>query len=74
MLPHLGDVQIGVNSCCFTCPHQLICGVCKDPCIDKVSSVEVIPGTMPTTPNSYTATGGKLQSTTLATNYGARAP
>lgn len=33
--------------------------------------MEVVPGTMPTTPNSYTPATGKIDASTLAQNYGA---
>jgi hypothetical protein len=47
--------------------------VCKQPCIDEVKTVEVIPGPMPTTPTSYTPATGRIQSTTFAQNQGANA-
>lgn len=65
-----GDTWIGNYGCCFTCPMQRVCAVCQVPCVDEVSAVEVIPGQMPTTPNSYTPGAGKLSASSLATNYG----
>jgi hypothetical protein len=45
-----------LRRCCFTCPNQPVCAVCTSPCNPEVQSVEVIVGTLPTTPERYTCT------------------
>lgn len=57
-------------SCCFSCPYQPICAVCQTPCNPTFDRIEVIPGVLPTTPDSYNALAYSYTSTTTATNLG----
>ncbi|WIA16131.1 hypothetical protein OEZ85_012849 [Tetradesmus obliquus] len=68
-----GDIYVGSESCCFTCPDQPICGVCQTPCNPQFQKVEVIVGTLPTTPESYTTSAYDYTSTTSAINLGTNA-
>uniref|UniRef100_A0A383VSD8 TNFR-Cys domain-containing protein n=1 Tax=Tetradesmus obliquus TaxID=3088 RepID=A0A383VSD8_TETOB len=65
-----GDIWVGAESCCFTCPGQPICGVCQTPCKPEFQKVEVIVGTLPTTPESFTTSAFDYTSTTSAINLG----
>lgn len=68
-----GDVFVGAEKCCFSCPGQPICGICQTPCNPQFEKVEVIVGTLPTTPTSYTTSAYEYTSTTSAVNLGANA-
>ena len=56
--------------CCFTCTYQPVCAVCQTPCNPTFDRIEVIPGVLPTTPESYNALSYSYTSKTTATNLG----
>ena len=55
--------------CCGFCPYQPICGMCRPPCSGGIASVEVTPGTTPTSP-ATTSLSFAYTSSSMAINYG----
>lgn len=64
------DLTVGWYGCCFTCPPQPVCAQCVTPCNPTFIKIEVIPGELPSTPESYNTLSYSYTSEQSATNLG----